>query len=125
MKKIVVYGSLKKGAYNHKRFGLGDPVGFGKVRGEMYKMYSYPILFEEAFAESDKVREHEVEVYEVDTELYYAIKNMEVGAGYYPQEVEVDGHTGTIFYIRPERHKPSDDLFLEAFNQVTVPVAYA
>jgi hypothetical protein len=82
-KKVAVYGSLKKGHYNHHWLEHCPLVRTGKIKGTMYSMGSYPMLMEEG---ND---EHDIEVYDVDEETFESIEQMEIGAGY--KEKVVDG----------------------------------
>lgn len=84
MKRIAVYGSLKAGKYNHPIIGDSTYLGTVKLKGTLYRVSSYPALVEGG----DK--EHVAEVYEVSDDVYQAVRNMELGAGY--KEVEVEGN---------------------------------
>ncbi len=99
MKKIAVYGSLKKGFYNYFP-AMGEPIAHGTIRGAMYLCGSYPHLYRPEVADEALVREHPVEVYEVSDSDYRDIENMEVGAGYQVFESNVAGHDVVIFYSR-------------------------
>lgn len=123
MKKIAVYGSLKKGAYNHKAFGLGEPLAHGKVRGAMALCFSFPRLFEPSKVPKDDVYEYDVEVYEVDDEVYEQIENMELGAGYYVETIRIGEHDCSIFYSGGDWGRWSNSL-IRAYNAETVPVAF-
>ena len=82
MHTIAVYGSLKKGKYNHSFLSDMKMIGTTTVRGTLYKVSSYPALVDEG------ENEYEAEVYEVDDYIYYMINRMEIGAGY--KEVEIN-----------------------------------
>lgn len=92
MKTIAVYGSLKRGKYNHSCLEGCEMVAQGKVKGTMYAVSSYPALV----PEGDK--EYDVEVYEVPTDTYNAIVGMELGAGYCLSTIDIGGYEATIFY---------------------------
>lgn len=81
MKTIAVYGSLKKGRYNHSFLSEMKMIGTTTVKGTLYRVSSYPALVDEG------ENEYDAEVYEVDEYIYERIKRMEIGAGY--KEVEV------------------------------------
>jgi len=81
MTTIAVYGSLKKGKYNHSILEDQKFVGTTTVKGTLYRVSSYPALVEGGDTE------YPSEVYEVEDEMYERIKKMELGAGY--KEVEV------------------------------------
>ena len=92
MKTIAVYGSLKKGKYNHLMIEDCVKVGDIKVRGTMYLVSSYPALIEEGD------NEYDAEVYEVPEDIYHSVRGMELGAGY--KELEVTCLlTGTLLTI--------------------------
>ena len=122
MQKIAVYGSLKQGAYNHSRFDIGKPVGYGTVVGAMYLMASYPHLFREGVKPTDLERTHEVEIYEIEDDVYESIYYMELGAGYQCVDENIDGHDVKVFYS-------NDDLkyfqnWIEGYSAETVPQAF-
>ncbi len=75
MKKIAVYGSLKRGRYNHSLLEDSKFIGETTVKGTLYSMGSYPAL-------CDGDTEYLAEVYEVDEGTYHSIRGMELGAGY-------------------------------------------
>jgi len=82
MKRIAVYGSLKKGKYNHPILLEGSEfIGTAKLRGTLYLISAYPALVD------DDGHEYEVEVYKVTDPIYNAIYSMEIGAGYIEKEI--------------------------------------
>lgn len=91
-KVIAVYGSLKKGKYNHTILESCKFLGETKVTGTLYSVGSYPALIEEG------ENEYVAEVYEVPDTIYQSIRGMELGAGY--KEVVVDGNI--IYYADDE-----------------------
>jgi len=107
--KIAVYGSLRKGDYNFERFeqwyNNSEVTGFKyltttKIVG--YKMYDlgwgYPCA-----VKTDDESEMVVDIIEVSEDCGKSITYMEVGAGYKPSFVEVDGHKCVIYlYKSPE-----------------------
>lgn len=123
MQKIATFGSLKEGAYNHSRFGLGAPVAKSSIRGAMYQCFTYPHLYREEVSEADKVRDHEVEIFEVDDETYAMICSMELGSGYQIVKQELEGHDVTIFYSEDDLDYKEN--WLEAYNAETVPGAFS
>ena len=78
---VAVYGSLKKGKYNHNLIGGCELLGEATVKGDMYSLGTYPALVDEG----DTV--HKVEVYDLSEAEYDRVKGMELGAGY---QVEVE-----------------------------------
>lgn len=83
-KTIAVYGSLKKGKYNHVILSDQEFLGNTKLKGTLYRVSSYPALLDEG----DK--EYDAEIYRVSDRVYQSIRAMELGAGY--KESEVDGN---------------------------------
>lgn len=86
---VGVYGSLKKGKYNHSALEDCELVGTTKVKGTLYAVSSYPALLDEG----DNF--YDLEVYKItDPILYQRIQRMEIGAGYIEKEVtspDIDG----------------------------------
>ena len=79
---VGVYGSLKKGKYNHSALKDCELVGTTKVKGTLYAVSSYPALLDEG----DNF--YDLEVYKItDPILYQRIQRMEIGAGYIEKEV--------------------------------------
>lgn len=100
-RKIAVYGSLKKGFWNHDRFSLGEPIATSKIRGSMFDC-GYPHLYREGICPRRQEREHVVEIYEVDDDKYGVIRSMELGAGYQEVLMNLDGHEVVVFYTRDD-----------------------
>lgn len=124
MRKLVaVYGSLKKGFYNH--YGLGEDaeyLGNMIVTGVMYSNGSYPKLYRtnedqtfEAFNQG-KERNHEVEVYSINEARYHGITSMEVGAGYTPEDIETPYGMATIYWM-PHDHFYDGDHWVESYSK--------
>lgn len=126
MKKIAVYGSLKKGFYNYRE-SMGEPIAHSTVFGAMFLAYSYPHLYSVDDSEDEHIREHPVEIYEVDDESYRGIHGMEIGAGYKAVEMEFEAegggmHTATIFFYNGKSANARYQ-FIEGYNAETVPHA--
>lgn len=121
MHKIAVYGSLKKGFYNHARFGMGEPLDTGEIRGAMFLMSSYPHLYREGVKDSDKERSHDVEIYEIEDSVYNNISGMELASGYQEVEMEVSGHEVVVFYSQDNLGYENN--WIEAYDAETVPIA--
>lgn len=80
MKKIAVYGSLKKGFFNHYRLEREDALPLGKVVLRGFTLHSlgyYPAVV--PGEEKDLVA---AELYGVSEEVFESLKRMEEGAGY-------------------------------------------
>jgi gamma-glutamylcyclotransferase (GGCT)/AIG2-like uncharacterized protein YtfP len=92
MNKVAVYGSLKKGKYNHPLIENCKFLGEAEVSGTLYRVSSYPALVQEGDAR------YPVEVYELDDRTYQAVKGMEVSAGYYEGTIEFNGEDVIVYY---------------------------
>ena len=79
MKRIGCYGSLKKGFFNHERFGNMEFVRNETIEG--VQLYISKVPFPFAVNDGGSV---EVEVYDVSPEHFYMLGRMEKEAGYYP-----------------------------------------
>lgn len=83
---ILCYGTLRRGFYNHFRMGNNRYLGTVNVSG--YKMYTnsyYP-----AIVKSNNINDVIIaEIYEIDKGAFHPIVGMELGAGYYMDEIEV------------------------------------
>ena len=94
VKEIIwVYGSLREGEYNNRLLDRGKRLGRGVVRG--FKMYSFG-LYPFAVRTWDKNDKIIVEGYEVDWETARLIQEMEVKAGYFMVNVEVEVLKGGV-----------------------------
>ncbi len=127
MHKIAVYGSLKKGFYNHDGFNLGEPLTTGVVRGAMYLAGSYPWLLEPCNTEESLCRDHVVEIYEIEDYKYDSITRMEVGAGYYPKTITIacqDGqeHEADIYFTHPTTG--NRNRYIEEYSVATLRANY-
>lgn len=82
--KIAVYGSLKRGKYNHGRMGPQEFIGESVIGGYalyIHEMLPYPCVVPEDGAGVM------VEVFEVTDRAFQMLDNMERGAGYAPVTV--------------------------------------
>jgi gamma-glutamylcyclotransferase (GGCT)/AIG2-like uncharacterized protein YtfP len=95
---IAVYGSLKKGFYNHGRCGEQVPAGEMTIKGKMTLVANaYPKLFL-----TDEGDEHEVELYMVDAITFTMLNQMELGAGYTPIHISSPAGDATMWVIDSE-----------------------
>ena len=103
MKAIAVYGSLKKGFYNHSLLiGVSDYLGEGVESGfQLYSLGSYPCAVKTGNPE-DKIR---VEYYLVDEGTFQRLDRMERAAGYYQEDL---GDRGIlwVFGLKPSDQPP-------------------
>jgi len=93
--KLLVYGTLKKGYYNHDTFlSTAKYLGERKVHGyTLYSLGSYPT----AVKEKDSYINGEL--YEVDNNTMHSILWMERGAGY---DIEIVDDDIILFYYHKE-----------------------
>jgi len=102
-KLIVVYGSLKKGFYNHDMLEgeafLGEDFIYRAM--QLAPCDKYPYLFE---GYNGELREHKIEIYRVSKNTYEYIKNMEIIAGYYEGIVRTNFGDAIIYYADPKLH---------------------
>lgn len=101
---LFVYGTLKMGFYNHNRFGFDQKSfywGEAVLKGAlMYDLGSYPCIVLTG-KENDLVHG---ELYEIfDSSCDNNIHNMEVGAGYRKELVDING-ISTAVYVYNEIH---------------------
>lgn len=92
--RLFVYGSLRRGEYNHARVNTwvaGEKlthIANGWIQGAaLYNLGAYPAI--KAASGSSRVIG---EVYDVPRRLFSHINSMEVGAGYESRPVQVVGH---------------------------------
>lgn len=111
---IGVYGSLKKGKYNHPIID-SEPVAKTKIKGVMFRVSSYPVLFEQS--EGFEPIEYDLEVYKLDPRTYNAVKGMELGAGYKEKAIKVEGIEEDVFiYVgQPQYFTQSKDLYITEY----------
>ena len=120
MHTIGVYGTLKKGGWNHTRWGMGHAkyLGSTDIIGAMdLHQFGYPRLYAVGDAPQEYERSHVLEVYEIDDQTFQSIESMELGAGYYVQEVKLnDGEDIVkVFLMNPE-YPFASDRFIESFT---------
>lgn len=115
MQLVAVYGSLKKGYYNHRALGEdAEFLGTDTVCGVMYNNGSYPKLYKIhpknalPFPKSLS-RDHVIEVYRISDEPYERITSMELGAGYAPEDIKTIYGMATIYYMPHENFWPGDE----------------
>ena len=89
--KLFVYGSLKKGYYNHRLLKDSQFIRKYSIPGfTLYSAGSYPVAIQ-----SKKGKDYITgEVYEVNSQIWNIINNMERYAGYISTEYD-----GLIFFV--------------------------
>ena len=79
--KIFVYGTLKKGFYNHDRMRMKKAKYLGKATLSGFNMYSV-LFFPVIVHNGDKTKKIVGEIYDVNETDYLKIKTMERASGY-------------------------------------------
>jgi len=128
MKTFASYGSLKRGYWNHDRYGLGKPKAISEVYGEMYvnPRLGYPHLMETTDEKPlAKAKFYEVEIYEVEDNVYESINRMEIASGYYPKEITFftiekpnEEIKATVWFADPAYVTPNPDHYVEEYKKV-------
>lgn len=98
MHEIAVYGSLKRGCYNHYLLERTGAVFKGEGLAKGYGLYSlgmYP-----AAVPRDEADLLKVEFYEVDDRTFEVLNSMERGAGYYAVSLP----EGQTMWVMPESY---------------------
>ncbi len=111
-KILVVYGTLKKGQYNHIFLKGQKFLGRMTVNGVMQMCGTYPHLFD-AYGVDLPAEKHKAEIYSVSPEVYEAVCDMEIGAGYYPRDVSTDWGIGVMFLTQPSLFRKEGDVVRE------------
>ena len=97
MKMIFVYGSLKRGCFNHKWTGMDRQKFLGEttITGlKMYSLGSFPCVVETGRVGDQILAER----YEVDNDTFEKIRAMELGSGYREATItDVHGNVGVIW----------------------------
>lgn len=100
--KLFVYGTLKRGKPLYRSYRLGEVAEFlgeDSVKGELYSLGWFPIMFEKG----EHVTDVPGEVFLVPDDLYKSIRDMEEAAGYATKTVKTKkGHEVRAFYFQHE-----------------------
>ncbi len=128
MMLFASYGSLKKGFWNNIRFGLEEPIAKGTVRGAMFMNagLGYPWLFNEkdSIEKGYKIKDYDVEIFEVSEEKFNRIDMMEIGSGYkaekliFPAITEMIGRevNATVWFADPTCINPKVEQWIEDYR---------
>jgi len=101
---IFVYGTLKRGRNLHKGYGFdkSEFIGEDSVKGALYSLGWYPILYEK----DDKIQDVPGEVFKIRNDIFKVVKNMEESAGYITKKVETKkGRKVNVFFFTNEEYK--------------------
>lgn len=94
MNLIAVYGSLKKGFFNHTLLGHSYLVNTGSLKGfKLYSLGSYPCIYP-SDDDTDTVL---VEIYNVTNKILDELNRMETSARYYPKIVKVKDYNVLVW----------------------------
>jgi gamma-glutamylcyclotransferase (GGCT)/AIG2-like uncharacterized protein YtfP len=96
MKRIAVYGSLKKGKYNYRGDDKMKFIGDSTIMGSMFLCHSYPHLYPVERSVAEQVMVYPVELYEVDEDTFAGLDRMETGAGYKGEMLPFETSEGTV-----------------------------
>jgi len=106
---IAVYGSLRMNEYNYEAFARRYDMkhtGTHTISGfDLYSLGAYPAA---VLGDGEIV----VDTFEVDNDCFNSMNRMELGAGYYALDTEIDGKDHTIWLQRSgyeERRVESGD----------------
>lgn len=92
-KYIFVYGSLKKGHYNHRLLENSKLIQNYELKDyALYSLGFFPAI------KKQKGATVKGEIYEVDNETKYVIDRMELGAGYKIEKLKLNNKT-IEFYV--------------------------
>lgn len=94
MKRIAVYGTLKRGHFNHNRFGEMKFIGTDYIDDLQIWIYDHLGI---PFAVPGAGGITTVEVYDIDDDMFENINSMELGAGYKPEIINTCFGKATIW----------------------------
>jgi gamma-glutamylcyclotransferase (GGCT)/AIG2-like uncharacterized protein YtfP len=125
MKTFASYGSLKKGYWNHDRYGLGEPIATSEVYGEMYVNPSlgYPHLYETSDEKPlANPKFYEVELYDIEDAIFNRIDMMEQASGYYPKEItfilESGAKQNAVVWFADSKWIPKPEHYVEEYAKI-------
>ena len=120
MKRFASYGSLRKGFWNHTRFGLGEPILTTVIAGAMFMdpNLGYPWLFDgqDHIFPSNQMQNYPIEVYEVSEEIYDRINSMEINSGYREVIHVIQGIPTTLWFADWNQIHPSEDQWISDYQ---------
>lgn len=115
MRKIVTYGTLKRGFYNYNRFN--QSFNFEFLSSEILKGFSlYDLGYYPAAVQSND--EIVVEVFEVSDECFNLLDRMEISAGYIKKEVETSVGCAIIWVMTEQQIAKTNSSKIESGNYV-------
>jgi gamma-glutamylcyclotransferase (GGCT)/AIG2-like uncharacterized protein YtfP len=105
--KLLVYGSLRKGEFNHERFGKNSLSYIKTIAIPDFKMYSL-IHYPAAVPIKDKTRVIICDVVECTEDVFNLIRRMEQLAGYIMTSVTYEGENHYMFIMAPTKRFLND-----------------
>jgi gamma-glutamylcyclotransferase (GGCT)/AIG2-like uncharacterized protein YtfP len=96
---IAVYGTLRKGEYNHEYIQGYEPLSTERVEG--FEMYNLSGMYPYIARGADSIT---VEVYDLPEGVVARVESMERGAGYDMCTVQTTKGNAQIFYMPEEEH---------------------
>lgn len=93
---VAVYGSLKKNCFNHTAFGFNQSKYIKTIRVPGYELYDVGYI-PVAVATKDTSKSIVAELYDVPSDIYIAVKRMELGAGYSEVELHIGGYRAVMW----------------------------
>ena len=115
MQLIAVYGSLRKGFFNHKILEGAQFLGTDSVEGIMYWNGKYPKLYHPNGDNNERSNEHVVEIYNLPDSLFDSINRVEIGAGYIPEVFPTQWGDATMWWM-PQEHFNAGDEWIASYQ---------
>ena len=97
MKHLLVFGTLRVGDYNYNRFG-GNQTYIKTFQLNGFSMFSlgpFPCVVKDK-----PLNTITVELHSIEDAAFEHVNDMEVGAGYIPEQIKVDGVLATIYVYK-------------------------
>lgn len=105
---LAVYGTLKKGGYNHSLLSTSRYVGVASIPGELWTNMGEKFPRASYIPEHDKVIQ--VELYEVSPRIMNQLGRLEIPYSYYPLVVKTVDDTYCIMWADVEGRNPDSSL---------------
>jgi len=111
---MAVYGTLKRGFYNHFMLTTSKFVGKASVPGYIWKGPGEN--FPRAMADSESIKSFEVELYEVSPTVIRQVARLELPYGYYPQLVVTQDKMTALMWASAEGPNPDCTMLDGVYN---------
>jgi len=76
---------------------------------------SYPALYKVGDAPTEYERDHVLEIYEIPQYNYDLIESMEIGAGYYPQAMNIGPYSNVVVFLMSPEIPFKPESFIEKY----------